>query len=106
MKKIIDYISKQKWYQWCMTHDKLAHLIGGFILSLVYLPLIIFFAPELAVGISLLFCSILFFGKEFFDKYKPNPTGFDTIDIFAGFIGWGIGTWISALIQILILIIK
>ena len=49
---------------------------------------------------SLIFSSIIFIGKEIYDKYKPNPTGFDKLDLFCDYVGWGIGVFIAGIIMI------
>lgn len=36
---------------------------------------------------TVLIASIVFIAKEVYDKYKPNPTGFDWLDLLADYIG-------------------
>lgn len=36
---------------------------------------------------TVLIASVIFIGKEVWDKYKPQPTGFDWLDLLADYIG-------------------
>lgn len=36
---------------------------------------------------TVLIASVFFIGKEVWDKYKPNPTGFDWLDLVADYLG-------------------
>lgn len=45
--------------------------------------------------------SVVFIGKEIYDKYKPNATGFDKVDLFADYLGWGIGVWLSSVLIVI-----
>ena len=60
--------------------DKIKHFIVGFLL-----PLILYkFTP---IEHALVLCTIVFVSKEIIDIYKPNPTGFDWLDILADYLG-------------------
>ena len=48
---------------------------------------------------SLIFGTIVFFNKEIYDKYKPNPTGFDWWDILADYIGFAVGLLITLIVK-------
>lgn len=76
--------------------DKLKHFIIGFTLGILTSIL----NHEI---IGFVFSSLLFFGKEVFDIYKENPTGFDKYDIKADYNGFLVGYGISALIKNVIL---
>lgn len=52
------------------------------------------FAVGLAFGVLTYFswvffvvASAVFIGKEVYDKYKDNPTGFDWLDLIADYLG-------------------
>ena len=51
----------------------------GLALGLLYLVLSLLF--------TVLIASVIFIGKEVWDKYKPQPTGFDWLDLIADYIG-------------------
>ncbi len=42
-------------------------------------------------GWGLLASSVIFVGKETYDVYKPQPTGFDKLDLLVDYIGWFFG---------------
>lgn len=77
-------------------NDKLKHIIIGSILGILTSVL-----NQEIIGFA--FSSLLFFGKEVFDIYKKNPTGFDKYDIKADYNGLLVGYGISALIKNVIL---
>jgi hypothetical protein len=63
-----------------MQSDKLKHfIVGGALGALSY-----FFS----VGYGFIFASLIFIGKEIYDCYKPNPTGFDELDLLADYLGY------------------
>ena len=75
-----------------MKTDKLLHVLVGFAFGLVYAY----------IGFwSLTFGTIVFFYKEIYDKYKPNPTGFDWWDIAADYAGLLIGLLITLIVKII-----
>lgn len=55
------------------------HFVVGLALGLLYLVLSLLF--------TVLIASVIFIGKEVWDKYKPQPTGFDWLDLLADYIG-------------------
>ena len=59
--------------------DLKLHFMVGSALGLLYLIL-----PLLN---TVLIASVVFIAKEVYDKYKPNPTGFDWLDLLADYIG-------------------
>lgn len=72
--------------------DKLKHFLAGVFFGALAFPLSFFIAIDTAILVSLIVGSIVFIGKEIFDKYKNNPTGFDLNDLFFDFFGWLVGT--------------
>ena len=75
-----------------MKTDKLLHGLVGFAFGLLYAY----------IGFwSLILGSIVFFNKEIYDKYKPNPTGFDWWDIAADYTGLLIGLLITLIVKII-----
>lgn len=103
---VYSYLGKQKWYQWCQENDIYAHLIGGFILTLLTILYCFLWGFKVAFIVSLLGSSLLFFCKELGDMIKPNPTGFDWNDIKADYAGWIIGTWFSFVVYGIIKLIS
>ena len=67
------------------------HFMVGLLLGLC-LPFI--FEHWLSFGIS----SFVFVGKEIYDCYKVNPTGFDWRDLLVDIIGYFVGFLITLLI--------
>jgi hypothetical protein len=63
--------------------DKLKHFIVGAILGIVSC-----FTGHLLL--CFIFASIIFIGKEIYDIYKTNPTGFDIKDLIADYAGFSI----------------
>ena len=75
-----------------MKTDKLLHGLVGLAFGLLYAY----------IGFwSLIFGTIVFFNKEIYDKYKPNPTGFDWLDIAADYTGLLIGLLITLIAKII-----
>ena len=75
-----------------MKTDKLLHGLVGLAFGLLYAY----------IGFwSLIFGTIVFFNKEIYDKYKPNPTGFDWLDIAADYAGLLIGLLITLIVKII-----
>ena len=75
-----------------MKTDKLLHGLVGLAFGLLYAY----------IGFwSLIFGTIVFFNKEIYDKYKPNPTGFDWWDIAADYTGLFIGLLITLIVKII-----
>jgi len=77
--------------------DKILHFIVGLVFGLSYYFVALW---------SLLFGSIVFYGKEISDKYdidtkfyKHKATGFDWCDILADYIGFAVGLLIAILIK-------
>lgn len=67
-----------------MTYsDKLKHLICGMALGLAT-----YFSGYILFGVII--STFIFFAKEVYDIYKPNPTGFDWFDIAADYFGYSI----------------
>jgi len=73
-----------------IAKDKIFHFIVGLVFGLSY-----YFVALWAV----LFGTVIFVGKEVYDIYKPNPTGFDWMDILADYTGFSIGLLIAILIK-------
>ena len=75
-----------------MKTDKFLHGLVGLAFGLLYAY----------IGFwSLIFGTIVFFNKEIYDKYKPNPTGFDWWDIAADYTGLLIGLLITLIVKII-----
>lgn len=72
--------------------DKILHFLVGLVFGLSYYFIAFW---------SLLFATIVFFNKEIYDKYKPNPTGFDWWDIAADYAGLLIGLLITLIVKII-----
>lgn len=75
MRKIIEYINKLTG----IRRDYILHFAVGLSFGLLYL-----ISPLLH---TILIASVIFIAKEVYDKYKPNPTGFDWLDLVADYIG-------------------
>lgn len=75
MYKIANFISKLIG----IRGDYILHFMVGLAFGLFYLLI-----PLLP---TILIASVFFIGKEVWDKYKPNPTGFDLLDLLADYIG-------------------
>ncbi len=59
--------------------DYILHFMVGLAFGLLYLILSLLH--------TVLIASVVFIGKEVWDKYKPNPTGFDWLDLIADYLG-------------------
>ena len=70
--------------------DLKLHFMVGLAFGLPYLIL-----PILH---TVLIASVIFIAKEVYDKYKPNPTGFDWLDLAADYSGLTISIFIIWLI--------
>ena len=70
--------------------DKIYHFVVGAIFGI--------FTIWLPVVVVLIAATFVFFNKEIYDCYKPNPTGFDWLDILADYIGFTVSTLIILLI--------
>ena len=88
-----------KWFR--KLNDKQKHLLVGFVCGALYSPVVFLWEINSAIISNLVASSALFIGKEFYDKYKPNPTGFDRVDLFADYLGWGFGVWLSSVLIVI-----
>ena len=70
--------------------DKIYHFVIGAIFGI--------FTIWLPVVVVLIAATFVFFNKEIYDKYKPQPTGFDWWDILADYVGLTVTTIIILLI--------
>ena len=104
--QLFNWLNTLKWYQWCQKNSIYAHLIGGFILAQQVIPLALKYQFRIAIVISLIISSGLFFLKEYLDTIKPNPTGFDLEDIKVDYIGWVVGTWFGIMVYGIIKLIS
>ena len=93
MKKLINWFKAR--------NDKQKHLIVGAIAGFLYFPVVFVWDINAAIISNFIASSAVFIGKEVYDKYKPNPTGFDKVDLFADYLGWGIGAWISSVLIVI-----
>ena len=59
--------------------DLKSHFMVGLIFGLPYLILPLLY--------TVLIASVVFIAKEVYDKYKPNPTGFDWLDLLFDYLG-------------------
>ncbi len=80
--------------------DKQKHLVVGFILGFLYFPIVFIWDINEAIISNFIASTIIFISKEIYDKYKPNATGFDSVDMFADYLGWGVGVWVGSLFVI------
>ena len=88
-----------KWFR--KLNDKQKHLLVGFVCGVLYFPVVFLWDINSAIISNMIASSVLFIGKEIYDKYKQNPTGFDKVDLFADYLGWGIGVWISSVLIVI-----
>jgi len=83
-----------------MKNDKQKHITVGRLIGIVTLP--VAFIPNMgfwwALLLTFIFGSLIFVGKEIVDKYKPQPTGFDRIDLAADYIGYAQAVVVSYLL--------
>lgn len=94
MKKLIN------WFK--VRNDKQKHLLVGFALGFLYFPFVFVWGVNEALIANLIASSLIFIGKEVYDKYKPNATGFDKVDLFADYLGWGVGVWVGSVFVIVL----
>ena len=66
-------------------YDKITHFIVGFIFSLIG---------------DFNLATTVFVGKEIYDCYKKNPTGFDLTDLACDYGGWCFGKFIKEWMKI------
>lgn len=85
----------------CRRNDKQKHLMVGAIMGFLYFPVVFVWDINAAIISNFIASSAVFIGKEIYDKYKPNATGFDKVDLFADYLGWGIGAWVGSLFLVL-----
>lgn len=80
-----------------MLNDKQKHVRVAAVIGLATLP--VAFIHNIgfwwALLIMLIIGTIAFVGKEIVDKYKPNPTGFDRMDLVADFAGFACGAIVA-----------
>ena len=79
-------------------NDKIKHFIVGAALGVA--------SYFTSWGWGLLVSSLIFFGKETYDIYKPQPTGFDKVDLLSDYLGWCSGWIVSFIIYHLIQMLK
>ena len=83
-------------------NDKLKHIIVGFTLAVLIVPLTYFFDFNAVVVWNFLISSVVFIGKELIDL---KTSGFDKVDLFCDYLGWGSGVivafWIVGLLKII-----
>ena len=84
-----------KWFR--KLNDKQKHLLVGFVCGLLYFPLVFIWDINAVIISNFVGSSVLFIGKEVYDKYKPTPTGFDKVDLLADYLGWGVGVWVGSM---------
>ena len=82
-------------------NDKQKHLLVGFVCGVLYSPIVFLWDINATIISNLVASSVMFIGKEIYDKYKQNQTGFDKVDLFADYLGWGIGMWISSVLIVI-----
>ena len=80
----------QNLLQWCKKNDKLAHFIIITCLTIICYCVLKFYAIFVIIIVSV--------GKEIYDIYKPNPTGFDVKDILYDTLGFITGITIHYII--------
>ena len=93
MKNLINWFNSR--------NDKQKHLIVGAIMGFLYSPVVFLWDINAAIISNFIASSVVFIGKEIYDKYKPNATGFDKVDLFADYLGWGIGVWLSSVLIVI-----
>lgn len=93
MKKLLNWFRRR--------NDKQKHLIVGAIMGFLYFPVVFLWDINAAIISNFIASSVVFIGKEIYDKYKPNVTGFDKVDLFADYLGWGVGVWISSIFLVI-----
>jgi len=83
-------------------NDKTQHIIVGSLAGIATLPLAFLAGFANALAAIFLIATVVFFGKEWYDKIKPQPTGFDKMDLVADYIGLFIGYIVAFIIYSLI----
>ena len=78
-----------------MKRDKIQHFIVGAIFGIAT-----YLSGHWLLGFAI--ATIFFVGKEIFDMYKQNPTGFDELDLTVDYIGLLFGFWAAGMIHGLI----
>ena len=81
-----------------MQSDKLKHLAVGFTFGFVTLFMTFKYGLLPSFMAMTVISSFVFVGKEEYDCIKPNPTGFDTKDLAADYIGLAIGFIVTTII--------
>ena len=99
--KLNDTLESLYIYQWCKDNSVQAHIVLSVILSLSYSALYSY-GWFIALPISFIFCSMFYFGKEYFDEYRPNGTGFDWADIEVDYVSYAISVFTQTLTWIVI----
>lgn len=86
-------------------NDKTKHTLVGFAFGLSALPITIVLNLIWGLTLSFSLATVVFIGKEIYDKYKPRPTGFDKVYISADyqglFAGWFVAFFVFGLIKII-----
>lgn len=83
-------------------NDKIKHIIVGGVAGIATLPLAFITGFANAFVAVFLLSSVVFFWKEYLDTIKPNPTGFDKVDLVADYMGLFIGYVVAFIIYALI----
>lgn len=89
----------QNWFH--RRNDKQKHLIVGAIMGFMYFPVAFLWDVNAAIISNFIASSAVFIGKEIYDKHKPNATGFDKVDLFADYLGWGVGVWVGSVLVVI-----
>lgn len=76
-------------YKWCQEHDKLAHYTIISIISILYIFIGFY---------NIIPVTIFAVGKEIYDEFKTNKTGFDVQDLNIDYLAYFITTMICYLI--------
>lgn len=74
-----------KLIQWCKQHDKLAHFVIISIITYLYIPLELLYCKG---DLIFILVSIISIGKEIYDEFKPNKTGFDVFDLLTDMLAY------------------
>ena len=80
-----------KLIQWCKQHDKLSHFLIISIITYLYIPLELLYCKGNFIFIIV---AILSIGKEIYDEFKPNKTGFDIMDLLTDMLAYIINRYI------------
>ena len=92
-------------------NDKTKHTLLAAVIGLTTLPIAFYKSIGFwwALLIMLIIGTMASVGKEINDKYKPQPTGFDRMDLVADFLGFACGAIVAFLVYYgwqIILILK